>query len=50
MPASTIDLPPGKIRDSNKRMLVALASELANAEVIDLGTVQDSGVQIHQAV
>ena len=43
--ASTVDLPQGKIRDSNKRMLQALLKDLG-AEAVDLGTVKDSGEAI----
>ena len=50
VPASTIDLPPGKIRDSNKCMLTAIAGQIKNAEVIDLGTITDNGAAIHEAV
>ena len=50
VPASTKDLPPGKIRDSNKCMLIALANELPFAEVIDLGTMQDGGIFINEAI
>ena len=49
VPASTKDLPPGKIRDSNKRMLRAIAEAITGALVVDLGTVGDTGDQIDQA-
>lgn len=47
--ASTIDLPPGKIRDSNKTMLYHLARQ-TGALTLDLGTVGDSGSQIDEAI
>ena len=49
VPASTKDLPPGKIRDSNKRMLRAIAEAIPRAFVVDLGTVGDTGDQIDEA-
>jgi len=48
--ASTLDLSPGKIRDSNKCMLTALTNELLLVEVIELGTMQDGGTFIDEAI
>ena len=50
VPASTSDLPPGKIRDSNKVMLKAVSNELRHAEMIDLGSMQDSGTAIDETI
>ena len=50
VPASTPELPPGKIRDSNKCMLMAVAGQLPNVEPIDLGTISDTGAEIHRAM
>lgn len=48
--ASTLQLSPGKIRDSNKCMLMALAEQLGEVEAIDLGEMQDSGDAVHEVV
>ena len=51
--SGTESLPAGKIRDSNKCMLMALASELPKQlvrRVVDLGTMRDTGAEIHQAI
>ena len=40
MPADTADLPPGRIRDANRPMLVGMLSDLG-ATVLDLGIVPD---------
>ena len=50
VPASTLILPPGKIRDSNKCMLMAVAKKIKHAEVIDLGTMQDNGTTIDETI
>lgn len=49
VPAETVTLDPGKIRDSNRPMIVALA-EASGAEVIDCGRIPDNAVEFRAAI
>lgn len=49
VPADTVDLEPGKIRDSNRPMLLGLVAD-AGAEAIDMGRIPDDADSLRAAL